>query len=109
MRHFYWPKLHQDVVSFCLSCHACQLVGKPNQVITVAPLCSPPIMDEPFSRILIDCVGHLPKTKKGHEYLLTIMDVATRFLEAVALRNIKAKTIAEALLQFFSRVGLAVV
>ena len=106
MRHFYWPKLHQDVVSFCRSCHACQLVGKPNQVIPIAPLCTPPRMEEPFSRVLIDCVGPLPKTKKGNLYLLTIMDVATRFPEAVPLRNIKAKVIAEALLHFFSRFGL---
>lgn len=108
MRHFYWPKLHKGVVSFCRSCHACQLVGKPNQVIPVAPLCSPPRMEERFSRVLTDCVGPLPKTKKGNEYLLTVMDVATRFPEAVPLRNIKAKVIAEALLQFFCRVGLPV-
>lgn len=35
--------------------------------------------EEPFSRVLIDCVGPLPKTKKGHEYLFPIMDVTTRF------------------------------
>lgn len=83
-------------------------MGKPNQVIPVVPLCSPPIMEETFSCVLIDCVGPLPKTKKGNEYLLTIMDVATRFPEALPLRTIKAKAIAEALLQFFSRVGLPV-
>ncbi|KAL2091675.1 hypothetical protein ACEWY4_013938 [Coilia grayii] len=30
MRHFYWPRLHQDVVNFVRSCHACQVSGKPN-------------------------------------------------------------------------------
>ena len=83
-------------------------MGKPNQVIPLAPLCCPPIMEKPFSCVLIDCVEPLPKTKKGNEYLLTIMDVATRFSEAVPLRNIKAKTISESLLQFFSRVGFPV-
>lgn len=106
LRHFFWPKLHRDVVEFCRSCHVCQVVGKPNQVIPVAPLHPLPVVSEPFSRVLIDCVGPLPKTKKGNEYLLTIMDVTTRFPEAVPLRNIKAKTIVEVLLQFFCRVGL---
>ena len=50
--------------------------------------------------------GPLPKTKKGNEYLLTILDVTTRFPEAVPLRNIRAPTIIESLIQFFSRYGL---
>jgi hypothetical protein len=39
------------------------VVGTPNQKIPQAPLCPIPAFDEPFSRILIDCVGPLPKTK----------------------------------------------
>ncbi|MBE7326061.1 transposase family protein, partial [Nocardioides sp. Y6] len=56
---------------------------------------------------LIDCVGPLPKTKRGHQYLLTIMDVATRYPEGIPLRNIKAKTVLDALLKFFTQYGLA--
>ena len=48
----------------------------------------------------------LPKTKKGCEYLLTIMCASTRFPEAIPLRNIKAKTIVNALVKFFTFVGL---
>lgn len=104
--HFYWPSLHKDVVSFCRSRHACQIVGKPNQNIPRAPLSPVPVTDEPFSRVLTDCVGPLPKTKKGNQYLLTIMDLTTRFPEAVPLRDIKAKPILDALIAFFSRFGL---
>ena len=63
-------------------------------------------MEAPFSRVIIDCMCPLPRTKKGHEYLLTIMDVATRFPKAVPVRSIHAPVVIEALLQFFSRVGL---
>lgn len=106
MRHFHWPCMHRDVVEFVRSCHACQVSGKPNQKIPVAPLSPLPVVVEPFSRVVIDCVGPLPKTKKGNEYLLTIMDATTRFPEAVPLRNIKTRPVVEALLQFFSRFGL---
>lgn len=81
-------------------------MGKPNEVIPPAPLCPLPVVEEPFSRVMIDCVCPLPKTKKGNEYLLTIYDLATRFPEAVPLRNIKAKPVLEALISFFSRFGL---
>ena len=82
------------------------MVGKPNQVIPKAELQPIPAFDEPFSRIIIGCVGPLPKTKSGNEYLLTIMCASTHFHEAIALRNIKTKTIVRALVKFFTFVGL---
>ncbi len=62
LSHFFWPGLKADVVKFCNSCHVCQVVGKPNQTIPVAPLQPIPAMAEPFSHVLIDCVGPLSKT-----------------------------------------------
>ena len=106
LTHFYWPKLRQDVVKFCRSCHVCQLVGKPNQKIPSAPLIPIPAFEEPFSWVIIDCVGPLPKTKSGNQYLLTIMCTSTRFPEAIPLRNIKAPTIVKSLIKFFTLVGL---
>ena len=106
INHFYWPGLKSDVSKYCKTCHTCQMVGKPNQTIPKAQLQPVPAFDEPFSRILIDCVGPLPRTKSGNEYLLTIMCTATRFPEAIPLRNIKTKSIVKALIKFFTFVGL---
>ena len=39
------------------------MVGKPNQKIPHALLQPSPAFEEPFSRVLIDCVGPLPKSK----------------------------------------------
>ena len=79
------------------------MVGKPNQKIPRAPLQPIPAFEEPYSRVLIDCVGPLPKSKSGNEYLLTIMctSTRTRFPEAIPLRNVKAKTTVKALIKFF--------
>ena len=104
--HFWWPTLRKDVSEYCKTCHTCQMVGKPNQKIPKAPLQTIPAFDEPFSRVLIDCVGPLPKTKSGNQYLLTIMCASTRFPEAIPLRNIKAPNIVKALIKFFTLVGL---
>ena len=105
-KHFYWPKMKGDVMKFCRSCHTCQVVGKPNKKIQKAHLQPIPAFEEPFSRVLVDCVDPLPKTRSGNEYLLTVMCTATRFPEAIPLCNIKAKTIVKALIKFFSMVGL---
>ena len=81
------------------------MVGKPNQVIPepVTPKArSQPAtaFDEPFSRIIIDCVGLLPKTKSGYEYLLTFMCASTLSPETIPLRNVKTKTIVKAVVKF---------
>ncbi|KAI3370534.1 hypothetical protein L3Q82_025293 [Scortum barcoo] len=48
----------------------------------------------------------LPKTKAGHQYLLTMMCAATRFPEVVLLRTLRAKAVVKALVKFLSTFGL---
>ena len=105
-KHFYWPQIRHCVAEFCKTCHICQMVGKPNQKIPVAPLKPIPAFEEPFSKVIIDCVGPLPKTKSRNQYLLTIMCASTRFPEAIPLTNITAPKISKALVNFFTLVGL---
>ena len=105
-KHFYWPQIRHCVAEFCKTCHTCQMVGKPNQKIPVAPLKPIPAFEEPFSKVIIDCVGPLPKTKSRNQYLLTIMCASTRFPEAIPLTNITAPKISKPLVNFFTLVGL---
>ncbi len=72
------------------TCHVCQRVGKPNQNVKLAPLKPVPAFDEPFSRVIIDYVGPIPKTKPWNSYLLKIMCASTRFPKAIALRTISS-------------------
>ena len=80
------------------------MVRKPNQTIPKAPLQPLPAVQEPFSRILVDFVGSLPKAKRGNQYLSTIMSI--HHPEAVPLSNIRAKAIVRALTKLFTLVGL---
>ena len=77
LNHFYWPGLRGDTKQYCKTCHTCQLVGKPNKKPPVAPLKPIPVMEEPFSHIIVDCVGPLPKTRSGNQYLLPVMCAST--------------------------------
>ena len=105
-KHFYWPGITRDVKHFCKTCEVCQKAGKPNQGIPVAPLQPIPAIEEPFSKVIIDCVGPLPRTKAGNQYMLTVMCSSTRFPEAIPLRSISTSKIVKALLNFFTKVGL---
>jgi glycerophosphoryl diester phosphodiesterase len=71
------------------------------------PLQETPLIDTPFKRCAVDLVGPInPPSEKGHRYILTLVDYATRYPEAVPLKNIDSVTVAEALLDIYSRVGI---
>ena len=102
---FQWPGLVSDVTRYCRSCDICQRTIPKGRVARV-PLGRMPVMDEPFQRIAVDLIGAIsPVTDKGNRYILTVVDYATRYPEAVALPKIEAERVAEALLSVFCRVG----
>ncbi len=105
-RRFFWPGLKRDVSKFIKTCHVCQLTGKPNQKIPVAPLQPIPAMSKPFEHLLVDCVGPLPRSKTGHMYLLTIMCLSTQYPAAYPVRSITTKSILKALTDFMSIFGI---
>ena len=103
-RRFTWPLLSVDVRKHCTSCESCQKANKSG--LRRAPMVERLVITEIFEKISVDIVGPLPKGKGGAEYILTIMCLASRWPEAVPLRTITARAIAEAMLPVFSRIGL---
>ncbi len=104
MARFFWPGIHENVRRWCAACRECQLVNPPAS--PKAPLCPLPLMQVPFERIGMDLIGPLERSARGHRFALVLVDYATRYPEAVALRNISAKSVAEALFSMISRVGI---
>ena len=105
--HFYWPHMAKEITYYCKSCDVCQRLGK-GQKPAPAPLIPLPLMSEPFSRIAIDIVGPLPKCpKSGNRFILTVLDMATHYPEAIPLPEHTAASVAKALSGVFSRFGFA--
>jgi len=74
--------------------------------VSKAPPGKLPLGETPFSVICVDIVGPVSPPSEGFQYILTAIDMCTRFPEAVPLKDISTSTVAEALLNMFSRVGL---
>jgi len=103
---FYWPGILGDINRFCKSCDICQKTIPKGKVPKV-PLQKMPLVDSPFKRVAIDLIGPIgPASEDGHRYILTLVDYATRYPEAVALKRIDTETVAEALVDMFSRLGI---
>ena len=101
---FYFPHMRKMVDLVLKGCQSCQRKGQTVQVqkgVLVSPSDG-----YPFQRICLDFVGPLPLTRRGNEYILTIRDSFTRWLEAVPLRRANSETVARILeREVFCRYG----
>lgn len=106
LSNFYWPGIKGDVSRFCRSCDICQKTVCKGKVGRV-PLQTMPLVDVPFKRVAVDLIGPVhPPSEDGHRYILTLIDFTTRYPEAIPLKNIDTVTVAEALVDMYSRLGV---
>ena len=102
---FFWTGVHKDVEEYVNTCVECQVIGK-SQKRNKVPLILTPIVDRPFKRMAMDIVGPLETSKKGNRFILTVIDMHSRFPHAVAMKSVESKKVAEELLKIFSNIGL---
>ncbi|GFT57854.1 retrovirus-related Pol polyprotein from transposon 412 [Trichonephila clavipes] len=103
-RYFYWPQCYKEIEEFVKTCDPCQRVGKANDQ-KKAPMQLVPVISEVFSKLNVDAVGPLPTTPTGNKYLLNVMCMSSKYLDAVPMPDIASTTVVEALFQIFSRMG----
>lgn len=65
-----------------------------------------PVIDLPFTRIVMDVIGLLPRSSAGNQYILVFMDYATRYPDVVPLRTVMVPRIAEELIKWIAQVGI---
>ena len=90
---FYWPHMRRDVEAYVRSCTLCQQYKASNQ--KPGGLMRPIVVNEPWNTVGIDLTGPLPKTRRGHTFILVVIDYFTKWIELFLLANTKAKTIAQ--------------
>ena len=64
------------------------------------------IVTAPTERVCVDLVGPLPKGRGGVEHILTCIDIATRWPEAVAIKSTTIQTVISKLKEIFARQGM---
>jgi hypothetical protein len=95
-KHFYWPKLRQEVSKYIRSCTACtiaKLTTKKQGLYT--PLPTP---DRPWESISMDYMLGLPSTKRGNDCVFVVVD---RFSKMAILVSYKKSITAEATAKLF--------
>ena len=101
---FAWPGMGQDVIRHCRSCVLCQKGAKtPARKV---PLIERAVLSEPFEVMAVDLVGPFPLGKGGFRYLLTAVCMASKWPEAIPLKRMTARAVAEGLVEIFARTGI---
>jgi len=73
-RHYWWPRLCHFVYEYVAGCTTCQqnkINMHPTQLPT-QPIKS--MVTKPFQMITQDFISGLPKTKKGHDHIMVMVD-----------------------------------
>ena len=103
-RRFYWPGCRTDLRQWGKECPACaQVKPGPRQRAQLTPM----TVGAPMDRVALDIVGELPETSSGNKFILVLSDYFTKWVEAYALPDQTALTVADVVVrEFFSRYGV---
>ena len=72
----------------------------------MAPVQLMPMIDVPFHNVTIDLISSLsPLTDRRNQWILTLVDCAARYAEAIPLSSTTTGVVPEALLSIFTMVG----
>jgi len=105
-RRFYWKKMHKDIGAWIKACRVCELRKTPRAANDGG---SGVVCKEtgPWSTVAMDIVetGSAP-TSEGYRYILTAMDIYSRWAITVPLETKKAHEVAEAIMnQILCKLG----
>ena len=101
---FSWPGADKDIKMHCKTCDVCQRARYPGRS-GKAELGKMDVIMTPFTKVAVDIVGPMQMTNRKNRFILTLVDTATRWPEAVALKETSSGTVIEALSTIFSRIG----
>jgi hypothetical protein len=97
-KHFYWPKLRQDISKYIKACTTCS-IAKPS--IKKQGLYNPvPTLERTLESILIDYMYGLPSTKHKNDCVFLVVDHFSKMAIIIAYK--KSITVANISKLFFS-------
>lgn len=103
-RNYYWYGMKVDVRNWIKKCAKCGARKRPNRTPR-APLVSFNA-GAPMDRVATDILGPFPVSERGNRYILVVGDLFTKWIEAYAIPDMLAETVARKLVyEFFSRFG----
>ncbi len=106
-RYFYWPNLQADILVYVRGCVMCQR-NKPATGVPAGKLQPLPVPKHIWEDISMDFIGPLPKTSRGHDFILVVVDRLSKMAHFLPCKtNINGPALAQLFLdRIYSLHGL---
>ena len=92
----WWPGMLTDISHYVYSCEDCLKNKRKQNRVLSQPMSIP---TGPWTHIAVDYIGPLPKTDRGNEYILTVIDRQSHAAEAFATQNCDTFTTANNIIE----------
>src|SRR5258708_17467483 len=97
---YWWPNQYVFIATYCRSCHECQMRSTYHNTIPLQPQ---------YVRTILRCFDadsvHMPAGSGGQKYIVDLVDNLMGWVEARALRKLRALSIADFLFEVMCRFG----
>jgi len=90
-RSYYWPGMFRDASQYVKNCDSCNKY-KPSQQGTPGKMHATPA-EHPWQIVAVDLMGPLPRSSKGHVWILAAQDKFTKWTEIRPLRKATATAV----------------
>ncbi|MEW8092744.1 MAG: reverse transcriptase domain-containing protein [Candidatus Thiodiazotropha endolucinida] len=103
-RRYYWPGLKEDIARWVKQCDVCAR-AKPGPGLGKSALHQFRV-NEIMRCVAVDIFGPLPLTEDGNEYIIVLGDYYSKWVDAWAVPNHQAQTVADKIVvEFFTKFG----
>ena len=102
--HFFWPSMYMDIENWCKLCVACSTKRDPTPTPHEPPVSIP--VSNLFDCVAVDVVGPLLLTESGNKYIIVFLEYLTKWLEAFAVPDQTAHTIARLFVEQIVYLGI---
>ena len=86
---YHWYNMSRDIRTFVLTCEICSKHKKPTRYARCHM--TPYHAGAPMERVHLDFMGPLPKTKRGNEHILMMVDQFTKWMECIPVLKLLHK------------------